>query len=86
MNQQERQALAVASNLHGLAKQHAEQHRRDIALALYDSALKWAKRASDGKAVGALIDQLLRERAVLRQEQARQYDAGEATLAGSAGK
>ncbi len=86
MSEQERQALAVAANLQGLAKQYTEQGRDEIALALYRSAMEWAKRAGEGEAAGALTDQILRERAALRQEQARQYDAGEATIVRSARK
>ena len=86
MTGEERQALAVTQNLRGLARGCAERRQSDIALSLYRNALEWAKRAGKAEAASALTDQLLRERAALRQEQARQYDGGELTIPGGARK
>jgi hypothetical protein len=86
MTEEERQALAVAENLRSLARGYAERRQCAIALSLSCSALEWTKRAGEGIAAKALRDQLLRERAALRQEQARQYDGGELTIPGGARK
>lgn len=86
MSEQERQALAVAENLRSLARGYAERRQCAIGLSLYRNALEWAKRAGKTEAASALTDQLLRERAALRQEQARQYDGGELTIPGGARK
>jgi hypothetical protein len=86
MREEERQALAVAENLRNLARGYTERRQCAIALSLYCSALEWVERAGKAEAASALTDQLLRERAALRQEQVRQYDGGELTTAGGARK